>query len=95
MTKPGKMHCVIDIETIGEEVRTRRNLANRGFWDTVIFTVPNSCRLSMWLTRHSQCGNSSKRNLEWLSVDDIYYGRVAYDLKHIVFSYFWRRCPAL
>ena len=31
----GKMHCVIDILTIGEQVRTRRNLAHWGSWDTV------------------------------------------------------------
>ena len=30
MKKPDKMHCVVDIQTIGEQVRTRLNLAHWG-----------------------------------------------------------------
>ena len=35
MTKPGKMHCFIWIETIGEQVKMRLNLAHWGSSDTV------------------------------------------------------------
>ena len=35
MTKPGEMHCVLWIQTIAEQVKTRRNLAHWGSWDTV------------------------------------------------------------
>ena len=35
MKKPGKMHCFIYIITRGEQVKTRRNHAHWGFWDTV------------------------------------------------------------
>ena len=36
MTKPGKLHCFIWIETIGRQVNTRLNLAQWGSWDTVV-----------------------------------------------------------
>ena len=35
MTKPGKMHCFIWIQTKGEQVKTRLNLPHWGSWDTV------------------------------------------------------------
>ena len=36
-TKLGKMHCFIRIETVGEQVKTRRNLAHWGSLDTVVY----------------------------------------------------------
>ena len=39
MTKLRKMHCVIGILTIGEQVRTRRNLAYLDSWGTVVFIL--------------------------------------------------------
>ena len=57
MTKPDKMHCVVDIETIGEQVRTRRNDAHWGSWDTV-YTYPVALstqmmkRWSQWLKQN-------------------------------------------
>ena len=38
LTKPGKMHSVICIWTIGKQVKTRRNLAHWGSWDTVNYS---------------------------------------------------------
>ena len=35
MTKLGIIHCFIWIWTIGEQVKTRLNLAHWGSWDTV------------------------------------------------------------
>ena len=41
-TKPGKMHYVICIASIGEQVTTQRNLANLGSWDTIRFSSSKS-----------------------------------------------------
>ena len=41
MTKPDKMHYVVDIQTTGEQVRARRNLAHWGSCVTWIVQIPD------------------------------------------------------
>ena len=36
MTKRGKLHCVMRIKPIGEQVKMQRNLAHWGSWDSVV-----------------------------------------------------------
>ena len=59
MTKPDKMHCVVDIKTIGEQVRTRRNLAYCGSREQCSMVILNKAGQKRSVFRLVELENSS------------------------------------